>query len=171
MTPNDPDPPAVFQDESGAPIPIDGSLYRYDHPTMGYRTYLAADPAPFGSATVTDGYWLCLTAPTTISYPGQAPGPVQFDLPTAGWYLIGCPDGDHPLTDLEVTDLDASRTVSLHDAIYGQEWIGSRLYWYDPAGGRYAICGFDPWCDTDTLEAWRGYWVYADRGGLRLSMP
>ncbi|KPJ64737.1 hypothetical protein AMK68_00705 [candidate division KD3-62 bacterium DG_56] len=171
LAPANPDPAEVFKDESGTPIAISGNLHRYNHAGAGYVTYHDFDPSPFGEAGVEDGYWLHLSAPTTISYMGSGISDVQLHFLTTGWYLIGCPTNGRALDDIQVTNEGESRTVSLYDAMYTERWIGTRLYWYDASRYSYAACGFDPWCDTDSLATWAGYWIYCWQDNLILVMP
>ena len=171
LDPIDADPPAVFKDPSGDPIPISGNLYRYDHDAGGYVAYRSFDPSPFGTAKRGEGYWLHLGAPARICYDAHPISRLELHLATAGWYLIGTPKNSTvALQDIEVTNEAQARTVGLYDAIYAEGWLGGKLFWFDSANG-YATCGFDAWADADHLEPWRGYWVCAQAADLCLMVP
>jgi hypothetical protein len=171
LDPVDPDPAAVFKNESGVAIPISGRFHRYDHDAAAYRTYYSSNPAEFGDVKRGDGYWLYLTSATKISYDAQPLSQLEVPLATTGWYLIGTPkDATVSLQDVQVTNQTQGRTVGLYNAIYVEHWLGPKLFWYGPSGG-YAAAGFDPWCEMGQLDPWRGYWVRAQAANLSLVVP
>jgi hypothetical protein len=171
VPPSSPDPAAVFTDQQGNPVPISGNLHRYDHDTASYITYFDAVPDEFGSVEWGNGYWLYLHEPTTLQHVGSASIDFEMTMGTPGWYLMGCPENVViPLEDVQVTNLAQGLTTDLYDAIHGEGWIADTLFWYDSSKGTYAVCGFDPWDDSDSLQPWTAYWLYALEGDLKLTM-
>jgi len=94
------------------------------------------------------GYWILMTSPGTLIINGATPEtaiPLQ-----KGWNLVGCSS----LTPLSIVDamssMDGEFSVWTLDPESG-EWLN-----YDPE---------DPLNDLDTIEPWKGYWIYTPEGG------
>lgn len=172
LDPADLDPAQVFKDEQGNPIDISGNLLRYDSDAQSYKAYHDFDPSDFGQLRNGEGYWLYLSAPTTLSYSGYESTGFKYDLDAPGWHLIGCASASNvPLDCVRVRPQAEPGELPFRLAVYIKHWLSGSLYWYDSATGRYAVCGLDPWHVTGELEPWRGYWVHTCTDDLAVRMP
>jgi len=163
LWPVDPRPESVL---SGTPI--SGSLYRYDYSEKGYVAYSESTPEDFGPVEVGAGYWLNCASESgcNVAYDGYTDsGPLEIDLPTPGWHLIGASHQACAITNLTFTRGALTRSFSQAVAA---GWIANRLWAWE--NGTYAILGTDPWC-TSTTAPWAGYWLYTFVEDVTMEVP
>ncbi|KPJ64084.1 hypothetical protein AMK68_02335, partial [candidate division KD3-62 bacterium DG_56] len=166
--PVDPQPPAVFHDDLGNPIPISGNLHRFDG--SGYVTYLDFNPSPFGMITPGDAYWLYVFEDTTICYAATCPsGPGEVYMPTARWYLVGSPLRGNMLFENLWLYHDGMGPEPFADAI--NIWIQDPLFTYDCALGGYMSAGVNETDDDHVMREFFGYWLYTFVDEVTLVIP
>jgi len=176
LEPFNPDPNEVFKDVSGNFFNIEDRLVRYDHNELGYKTYSPFSPDEFGLCKRGDGYWLSLDQPTTITYEGiLLSGPLEIQLPTKGWYMIGIANIEESLPNnpnLQVKNKTTSQTLSFQDAV-NAGWIGTPLFGWYPQELRYWSVSLDgaPIDDDSVLKPWNGYWLNVYTDNLALIIP
>jgi len=161
LTPDDPNPQAVFQDLVNAGNIIQNNLIKYD-PASGYMLY----PMDFLTIGLGEGYWLYLENAVQNTYAG-VPFEEDVSIPLeAGWNLIGHPfDSPRFWASCKITD--GVDTYYIEDV--PSDWIQTTIFYYD--GTNYKSVAPDGSGDDDSLRPWRGYWVYAERADLTLIVP
>lgn len=169
--PVDPRPRSVFREAStGAPVPIDDDLHRYDHSGQRYVTYRDAALTEFGSITPGDGYWLWVFGHTSIGCAVICGGGgAQAHYPTSGWHLTGSGVlGDVPVADT-LWWLGSTGPRLFADA--ANTWVQDPLCTYSCALGRYQSVGLLPTDEDHYLRAFRGYWLYTFVDDVTVEVP
>jgi hypothetical protein len=134
-------PPAVFGDDFG------GTYYSVAQ--YGAGGYSVPDTMRLGK-----GYWLFAGSPSHIDAIGSPQLHVTVSLGQS-WNIIGDPfPVPIPLSSVRIGDGIETRTIA---EAAGAGWIVGTLYGYN--GSSYSSAG-------QSLNVWRGYWLFALVNGL-----
>ena len=174
--PFNPDPPAVFLDNGGNPIPIMFALTRWDAALQSYEPYNPFG-GNYGGVLLGDGAWLPVDTQVVWQYDGAPDGlpdtggtmtDMWISLPKAGLTLIGHPF-NHNVVFANCLMTDGTQTITM-DAARTAGWTDALIFGWDGVGQSYMNIGIDPWWLPD-LEAYRGYWMTTFQDNLALIIP